>query len=59
MADESEADDGAVHEYYGLSPRAQVAFRKLIGRPPTDDDLERIEAAVNAVLGKIREEQGP
>ena len=51
-----EGDDGAVHEHWELSPRAQLAFRRIVGRPPNDTDLIRVEAAVLAVIQAIREE---
>ena len=54
-----EGDDGALHEHYTLSPRAQLAFRRIVGRPPTDADLERVEAAVLAVIEQLRQEHQP
>ena len=51
-----EGDDGALHEHDGLSPRAHEAFRRIVGRAPTDADIERIKTAVNAVIQALREE---
>ena len=54
-----EGDDGALHEHWQMSPAAQVAFRRFVGRPPNDADIERCRAAVLAVIMAIRDEQNP